>query len=172
MSDAKASDAKASEAKVLDGAQQELRKATAAMRRALAEFDDADGDAMAAYARNVRAALSQLEDELDVSGAELSAQLAESREQLGESLHAARSSWAAINDEMKLQAHLAQMEARDLYRRADEDLHQAGAIISTSLEELGQTTTESLDTVRSQANKAIGQLRSAIYGLRLAASRS
>jgi uncharacterized phage infection (PIP) family protein YhgE len=156
----------------LEAAQQELRSATGAMRQALAAFDDADVAALQAYARNVRAALSQLEDELDVSGAELTAALADSREQLGESLQAARSSWSAINDEMKLQAHLAQMEARDLYRRADEDLHQAGAIISSSLEELGQTTADGLDSVRGQATKAIGQLRSAIYGLRLAASRS
>ena len=142
----------------LDAAQQELRSATGAMRQALAAFDDADVAALQAYARNVRAALSQLEDELDVSGAELTAALAESREQLGESLQAARSSWSAINDEMKLQAHLASLDAKDALGRVESRFGElrgkAGVAADAILHELSEGMGELAMTLRAGASKS------------------
>lgn len=156
----------------IDAAQARLREAATDLRSALVGFEGAEEAAWRSYARNVGRALAQLDDELDVARAELVAASAESGEQLAESLRSARSSWATISDEMRLQAHLGEMQVRDLYRRADEDLHQAGALIQANLDSLGQDAADELATVREQTSKALGKLRSAIFGLRLASSRT
>ena len=165
-------DAPTTEPDLLDAAQARLRAAATEVRGALVGFEGAEEEAWRSYARNVGRALAQLEDELDVARAELTAARAESGEELAESLRRARSSWATINDEMRLQAHLGELQVRDLYRRADEDLHQAGALIQTNLEALGHDAAGELAAAREQTSKALGKLRSAIFGLRLAGSRT
>lgn len=158
--------------RVVDAAQERLREAATDLRSALVGFEGAEKVAWRSYARNVGRALAQLDDELDVARAELTAASAASGEELAESLRRARSSWATISDEMRLQAHLGEMQVRDLYRRADEDLHQAGALIQANLDSLGHDAADELAAVREQTSKALGKLRSAIFGLRLASSRT
>lgn len=161
-----------SDDQALATADRELRDAARAMRAALAHFGDAEHEAMRAYAHNVKRALAQLEEELDVSATELATVRAHSEAEMAESLSKAKASWSALTEDMRLQAHLGEMEVRDLYRRADEDLHQAGAIISSNLDSIGRAGGHELEVVRAQASKAIGKLRSAMFGLRLAGSRT
>lgn len=160
------------DAQALAAADQGLRDAARSMREALAHFGDAEHEAMRSYARNVKQALAQLEEELDVSASELATVRAGSEAEMTESLTKAKASWSALTEDMRLQAHLGEMEVRDLYRRADEDLHQAGAIIASNLDSLGRAGGHELEVVRAQASKAIGKLRSAMFGLRLAGSRT
>lgn len=71
----------------------------------------------------------------------------------------ARTSWSAMNDDLRLQAHLAELDARDRVDQAGSTLHQA-------VESIGQRAAHDLDAVRREAERALGGLRHALGGLR------
>ncbi|HRW38905.1 MAG TPA: hypothetical protein P5254_14480 [Aquihabitans sp.] len=140
-------------------AEADLRTAMARVRAALGTFDAAQHEAWASYAVTIDRALVHLEAELNVSQAQLGVLQAATSDDLKATMARARTSWSAMNDDLRLQAHLAELDARDRVDQAGSTLHQA-------VESIGQRAAHDLDAVRREAERALGGLRHALGGLR------
>lgn len=140
---------------VADG---QLRTAMAHVRASLGTFDEAEHDAWATYARTVDRALVHLEAELNVSEAELGVRQADNPDELRATLDRARESWLAIGDDLRLQAHLAQLDARD---RIDE----ATSGLQRLIGDLSRRAAHDLDAARHEAGRVLGELLRAVPGL-------
>lgn len=157
----------------------DLRSAATRVRELVASYEREQDAAWQAYAHSIDRALVHLEIELEVSAAHLAVLRAESADDLSRTLERARTSWSALGDELRLQAHLGELDARDVvgatYERAGQDLAHAGAAIQSTLDalvHLPATAAHDLAPVRERAAGGVAQLRSALFGLRLALSRS
>jgi hypothetical protein len=146
------------DASELAQADADLRSAMARVRRALGEFDAAEHEAWTTYAVTVDRALVHLEAELNVSQAQLGVRQATTSDDLKATMDRARTSWSAMNDDLRLQAHLGELDARDKVDQATGVLHQA-------VEAVGQRAAHDLEAVRREADKAVGALRHALGGL-------
>ena len=74
-------------------------------------------------------------------------------------LERARASWVAMGEDLRLQAHLAQLDARD---RIDD----ASSGLQRLLGDLTRRAVQDLDAVRAEAARILGDLRQSIPGLR------
>lgn len=137
----------------------DLRVAMARVRRALGEFDAAEHEAWVAYAATVDRAIVHLEAELNVSEVQLGVLQATTSDDLKATMARARTSWSAMSDDLRVQAHLAELEARDRVDQASHVLHQ-------TVEAIGGRAAHDLDALRHEAERAVGALRHALGGLR------
>ena len=137
----------------------DLRSAMARVREALGEFDAAQHAAWATYAVTVDRAIVHLEAELNVCQAQLGVRQATTTDDLKATVARARTSWTAMGDDLRVQAHLAELDARDKVEAANAALHHA-------VEAIGHRAGHDLDAVRHEADKALGALRHALGGLR------
>lgn len=143
----------------LAAADVDLRNAMSRLRAALGTFDDAEDAAWTTYARTVDRAIVHLEAELNVSEAELGVSQALDIDDLRATLERARASWVAMGEDLRLQAHLAQLDARD---RIDD----ASSGLQRLLGDLTRRAVQDLDAVRAEAARILGDLRQSIPGLR------
>lgn len=137
----------------------DLRSAMSRVPQALGEFDAAQHAAWASYASTVDRALVHLEAELNVCEAQLGVRQATTSDDLHATVARARTSWSAMGDDLRVQAHLAELDARD-------QVEAAGAALGHAVEAIGRRAGHDLDAVRHEAERALGALRHALGGLR------
>lgn len=148
----------------LASANQGLRDAAATLRASLADYKSSRDDALKHYSEDVDAALSHMNVGIDVANAQLTAARAQTREDLATALHQADESRKALADQVKVQAHLGAMEARERSEEVAKGLSDVGHRLEAALQAVRDDTTKAWNDLWSDTTEAIGHLRRALYG--------
>lgn len=144
-----------------------VRSAATAMREALRELHDSEDDAWRAYAEEVDWALVHLDAELQVAAAQLRAEQAQTREDLGAALREAAQTWRGKLDDVFVQARLARMDSGDAGHHAIEELAAARHQVESILEHLGHDLGGTLGEARHATLEAVHRVASALRHVRL-----
>jgi hypothetical protein len=143
-----------------------VEQASAALRRALQELREADDAAWKRYATEVEHATLRFDAALGIAAATLRAERAASKPELADALDSVVRSWRARADELRLQAHLGEMEAHDAGLHAVDVLEAAGDQVASVLVTVRDDTGQSLDALRTAGGRAIDGLGRALQNLR------
>lgn len=143
-----------------------VESATTALREAISELHQTDDEAWKRYAADLEDATLRLDAALGVASARLRSERAGSKEELQAALEEAAASWRARADEIRVQTHLGEMEARDAGLHALDDLERAGRRISAVTTSLRDDAGESLTALRGNARHALDELGQVLHDLR------
>lgn len=144
----------------------DVESASVALRDALGELHAADEAAWQRYAQDLESATLRFDAALVMAAATLRAEQAASKPDLEETLDTVSRSWRGQADEIRLQTHLGEMDARDAGLHAIDDLEAAGHRVAQVLTTLRTDAGESLGSLRHAAGDAIGGIAHALQGLR------
>lgn len=145
---------------------EDVESASAALRRAIAELHDADDVAWKRYASDIHHATLRFDAAVAMAAANLRAERAASKPELEDALEAVATSWRARADEIRVQTHLGEMDARDAGLHAVEDLEEAGRHVAEVLSTLRTDAGASLAGLRTAAGRAIDGVSLALQDLR------
>ena len=146
------------------GAQAEA--AAASLREALVELHRSDDEAWKRYAVDLEEATRRFETTVGLASARLRAERAASKSDLSTALDEVVQSWRSRADELRVRAHVGQMDVRDLAEQAATDLEQASQRIGTVLSRLRSDVSESLSSLRGEARAAFDEAADILEGLR------
>lgn len=143
----------------------DAESATAALREALRELHRSDDEAWRRYAVDLEEATRRFDTTVGLAAARLRAERAASKEDLGSVLDDVMQSWRARADEMRVRAHVGQMDARDLVSDTVAELDLAtqrlGAVVARLRTEVGGT----LSSMRHEVTAALDDAARIIRGL-------
>lgn len=147
----------------LDAAGEGLRQAASAFQKSLAEYKTSRDEALKRYSEEVDAALAHMNVGMEVATAQLKASRAETREELADALRQADESRKALTDQVKVQAHLGLMEARERSEGMTDRLGEIAHRIDAVLSSVRDDSTKAFKDLWSDTGEAIGNLRQALY---------
>lgn len=143
----------------------EAESATAALREALKELHRSDDEAWRRYAVDLEEATRRFDTTVGVAAARLRAERAASKEDLGSVLDDVMASWRSRADEMRVRAHVGQMDARDLVSDTVSELdlvtQRLGVVLTRLRAEVGST----LDSMRREVTAALDDAARILRGL-------
>ena len=142
-----------------------MESASVALREAVGELHQAEDDAWRRYARDVEHATLGLDSALGMASARLRAERAATKKEIGHALQTAAQTWRARADEVRVQTHLGEMEARDQGLHALADLELAGHRITEVINSVRADTGESLTALRASAQHGIDELGRVLHDL-------
>lgn len=125
-----------------------VESASGALRAALDELHQAEDEAWRRYAAELEEATLRLDAALSVASSRLRAEKADSHEELEGALEELATTWRSRADEIRVQTHLGDLDARD-----------AGLHVLDDLDAAGHRITDTLAAVRSDAGHSFGALR-------------
>lgn len=151
----------------VEAGNREVRAAATALRAALAELHESEDEAWRRYAESTDWALVHLDAEMQVAAAQLRAERAHNREELGAALHEVSTTWRARLDDVFVQARLAEMESEDAGHHAIEELVAARHQVESILEHLGSDLTTSFQEARNATLGAVRRVARAVRQIQL-----
>ena len=131
-----------------------VEEATASLREALAELHRSDDEAWRRYAVDMEEAARRFDTTVGLAAARLRAERAASAEDLGEVLDGVVDSWRSRADELRVRAHVGQMDLRDRLEETVEELDQAAQRMGTVLARLRSGVGETLSSLRHETEHA------------------
>ena len=148
-----------------------LQRAASALHEANRELHEHEDEAWLEYASEADAAVARMEAELEMSAAKLRAERAGSTAELRAALDEAATTWRSRADEIRVQTHLGEMDARDAGLVALDRLEAAGHRLATFTDTIGHTGHEITDVVRTGARTVLEDVRAAMSGIVTVARR-
>ncbi|CAN5433150.1 hypothetical protein BH10ACT1_BH10ACT1_22770 [soil metagenome] len=145
---------------------EDAESASAALRRAIAVLHEADDAAWKRYATDLEHATLRFDAALGMAAANLRTERAASKPELEQALEAVARSWRTRADEIRVQTHLGELEARDAGLHTVEDLERAGHKVASVLEVLRSDAAASLGSLREAAGRAYDEVGLAVSDLR------
>jgi hypothetical protein len=134
----------------------------------------AAGEAWEALARDLERGLAQLESEVAVARANLEAELAGTRQSYLEALRYQLDAWRGRVEHLRVQAALAEMEARDELDELLERVDNAYRAARQQLDKAEIDTAQTLQVLRAGARRVLNDVEMAVDAARkrLAADRT
>lgn len=139
-----------------------LRADSVALRKALEHFHESKDQAWKEYTAEVDRILARSNGDLEVAGAALRAQRAESREALRTALNEAEKTGESWLDDLRVQAELGRMDLRDELRSALSRLEHATGAFGRMIGHVAEDASTDLAELRASALKAIDEFRRAL----------
>ena len=136
--------------------------ASGALRDALDEVHRAEDEAWRRYAADLDAATRRLDAALSVASSRLRVDKAETHEELEDALEELATTWRTRADEIRVQTHLGELDARDAGLHALDDLEAAGHRIAEALTGLRDDAGDSLATARTRVQHTIDEVAKAV----------
>lgn len=150
----------------VSGRAEDVEAASAALRRAITALHEADDEAWKRYASDIHHATLRFDAAISMAAASLRAERAASKPALDDALESVAQRVRARADEIRLQTHLGELEARDAGLHATEDLEAAGHRVATVIRTLRDDAGASLAGLRTAAGEAIDGVALALQDLR------
>lgn len=142
-----------------------VEHASEALRHAVAELHQADDVAWQRYADHLERATLRFDAAIAMAAATLRAERAAAKPDLVDALEAVTRQWRARADEIRVQTHLGELDARDAGHHALADLEAAGHRLADVLATVRGEAGASLTGLRSAAGKAIDGVALALQDL-------
>lgn len=139
--------------------------ATAALRDAIRELHRSDDEAWRRYAVDLEEATRRFDATVGVAAARLRAERAASKEDLGAVLDEVVVSWRSRADEMRVRAHVGQMDARDLVSDTVAELDLATQRLGAVIALLRGSAGDTLTSLRREATDALDDAGRILRGL-------
>ena len=136
-----------------------VHDASGDLRDAVSALHEARDEAWKRYAAEVQEATIRFDAAMDLAAARLRAERAESREELADDLRDLASTWRGWADELRVQAHLGGMEARQFGSGAVDRLTEVGNRLGDLAASLGHAAGDSLSELRERATMAVDEAR-------------
>ncbi len=142
-----------------------VESASVALRDAVRDLHQAEDQAWKRYADDVEHATLVLDSTLGVASARLRAERAATKNDLGRALETATETWKTRADEIRVQTHLGELDARDQGLHALDDLEVAGRRISAVLSTLRSDASASLKDLRTTTAHNLDELGRVLQSL-------
>lgn len=149
---------------------EDAETASSALRAAIRELHQADDEAWQHYATAVEAATLRFDAMLGMAAAKLRAERATSQHALEDVLEDVATSWRARADEIRVQTHLGEMDARDAGLHTLDDLERAEHGLRRALVLLRTGVGSSLASMRTEVRRALDEANVTVQELRRATS--
>lgn len=146
----------------LAAAHDTLERATESLRDAIRRLHDAEDRTWRRYAADTEEALDRLRADLAVNAAELRAGRSQDKADLEGALHQAGDALRGRAEEVRVRAHIAGLDARDVAGRAWGELERAGHALGAALSDVRAETTTFTAGLRDRTTDAIGVARRAL----------
>ena len=143
----------------------DAESATAALRAALQELHRSDDEAWRRYAVDLEEATRRFDTTVGLAAVRLRAERAASKEDLGSVLDDDMQSWRARADEMRVRAHVGQMDARDLVSDTVTELDLATQRLGAVVNRLGTEVGGTMASMRREVMSALDDAARIIRGL-------
>lgn len=135
-----------------------LETATIALRRAVADLHRDEDEAWQRYAADLERATLRLDAQLGMASARLRAERAASKPEIHDVLTEVAEGWRARADEIRVQTHLGEMNARDAGLRGLDDLDQATQRVSELATSVLDDVGESLSSLRQRVTTLLDDI--------------
>jgi hypothetical protein len=143
----------------------EAEAATATLREAVRELRRSDDEAWQRYAVDLEEATRRFDTTVGLATTRLRAERAASKEELGTILDDVLETWRTRADELRVRAHVGQMNVRDLTEETVAELDEAGRRLTTVVTRLRSDMGESLGTLRDEARTALDDVADILRGV-------
>jgi hypothetical protein len=143
----------------------DVEAATAALRDALQELHRADDEAWRRYAVDLEEATRRFDTTLGLAAARLRAERAVSKEDLGSVLDDVVQTWRTRADEMRVRAHVGEMDVRDKVGDTLGELDLATQRLGIVLARLQGGVGETLSAMRTEVAEALDDVTRILRGL-------
>ena len=143
----------------------DVEAATEALRDALRELHRSDDEAWRRYAVDLEEATRRFDTTVGLAAARLRAERAASKEDLGAVLDETVASWRARADELRVRAHVGQMDVRDFVTDAVEELDLASQRLGSVIARLRSGLGGGLLGLRTEAGEALEDVADIFNGL-------
>lgn len=120
------------------------------------------GEVSSAVVADLERGRERLKSELASVRTELEIETAETKAAYRDGFHAQLDAWRGRIDELRLQADLAEMEARDELTSLLEDVERAYGVAQSHLDRAGDHTAETLETLRRGTRQVLADLETAV----------
>jgi small-conductance mechanosensitive channel len=148
--------------RTVDGTQ----SANDALRQAIQELHKSEEKAWERYAADLEQATVRFDSALDVAATRLRAEKAETSRELEDALEQMSASLRARADQMRVQGHLAEMEARDVASRTLDELDGLGRRVTATLGSLRGDAGQSFESLKGAVHRALDEIGGAIGDVR------
>jgi len=142
----------------------EAGEATSALRNAIRELHKSDDAAWRRYAIDLDDATRRFDTSLGLAAARLRAEQAASKVEIKNAIDEVAGSWRSLADEIRVQAHIGTMDAKDRGAETVSDLerasHRMGALLLRLRDEVG----ESIGHMRDEAKEALDDAARILHG--------
>ncbi len=135
----------------------ELKEDQAAVADMLRDLRSAAGEEWRALSDRTRRAFDRLESEVHTAWADVEAEMADDADTFRAASARQLDTWRGHVDRMRLQAKLAEMEARDAFT----DLERAFEAARPELDQARDAADDALTTIRTKSREMVGHLRAA-----------
>jgi hypothetical protein len=139
--------------------------ATAALREAIRELHRSDDEAWRRYAVDLEEATRRFDTTVGIAAARLRAERAASKEDLGSVVDDVMETWRARADELRVRAHVGQMDVRDLVSDTAAELDLASQRLGAVVVRLRSEVGESLTLLRHEVTTALDDAGRILRGL-------
>lgn len=129
--------------------------ATAALRDAIAELHRSDDEAWRRYAIDLEEATRRFDTTVGLATARLRAERATSKDDLGIVVDDVMATWRSRADELRVQAHIGQMDVRDFVTGTVDELDLAGQRLGAVVALLRSGVGETLSSLRDEVTDAL-----------------
>ena len=143
-----------------------LRNSWQILRSSLERLGSAPGETREALVRDIERGLAQLESEVAVVRADLETELAETRQSYREAVRQQLDAWRGRVEHLRVQAALAEMEARDELDELLARVDNAYRAARQQLVKADEDTAETLDVLRASARRVLNDLEMAMDAAR------
>jgi len=150
----------------VSGRTEDVETASVALRHAIKELHEADDAAWKRYATDLDHATLRFDAALAMAAASLRAERSASKPDLHNALDSVARTWRGRADQLRLQTHLGEMDARDATEHVTDDLEAAGHQVTMVMDTLKTDAGQTIETLRSAAGRAIDGLSLALQDLR------
>ena len=141
-----------------------VEEATASLREALAELHRSDDEAWRRYALDMEDATRRFDTTVGLAAARLRAERAASAEDLGVVLDSVVDSWRSRADELRVRAHVGQMDLRDRLDETVAELDAAVQRLGGVLARLRGDVGETLASLRHETEQALDDAADILRG--------
>ncbi|MEW6470976.1 MAG: hypothetical protein AB1679_01780 [Actinomycetota bacterium] len=139
-----------------------LRANWQAMRATVERLRTVVGEVSSAVIADLEQGRDRLKSELASIRTELEIETAETKAAYRDALQAQLDTWRGRIDELRVQADLAEMEARDELTRLLDDVERAYRAAQSHLDQAGDHTAETLETLRRGTRQILGDVEAAL----------
>lgn len=139
-----------------------LRVNWQATRTAVDRLRTVAGEVSSAVVADLEHGRDRLKSELASVRTKLEIETAETKAAYRDAFHTHLDTWRGRIDELRVQADLAEMEARDELNRLLDEVERAYRAAQTHLDEAGDHTAETLDSLRRGTRQVLADLEAAV----------
>ncbi len=140
----------------------DVESASLALRAALDDLHQVEDEAWRRYAADLEEATLRLDAALSVASSRLRAEKADTPADLEDALEELATTWRSRADEIRVQTHLGELEARDAGLHVLDDLEAAGHRIADTIAAVRGDAEHSFTALRDRARHTIDEVGRAV----------